>query len=127
MAAWETVLVVEENLHLLDLIALKLERDNCEVIKKPSGGDAMEILKNGLGIWVVLSDLVMSGKHQGVDVLHKAKSLEPPLPVIMMSGYGDIRTSNQKELKHADRFIEKPLALVQLSGEIEDLITKVSG
>lgn len=117
-----TILVVEDNFQLLNLIALMLERENYHVIKKSSGDEAIEVLTENEGIRLVLSDLVMPGQEQGVDVLRKAKSLQPPLPVILMSGYADIRRSNEEELKLADKFVEKPLALGNLSKEIENLV-----
>ena len=40
-----------------------------------------------------------------------------------MSGYADIRASSEDDLKHADRFIEKPLKLDQLSEAIGDFLT----
>ncbi|WP_299928718.1 PAS domain-containing sensor histidine kinase [uncultured Pelagimonas sp.] len=119
-----TILVVEDNLQLLNIIALTLERENYHVIKKPSGDDALEVLTEQTGIRLVLSDLVMPGQEQGVDVLRKAKSLHPPLPVILMSGYADIRISNEEDLKLADKFVEKPFALGHLSKEIKDLISQ---
>jgi CheY-like chemotaxis protein len=121
-----TVLVVEDNEQLLNLIALKLERDSFHVIKKSSGDDALDILNDQSDIRLVLSDLVMPGRRQGIDVMRKAKSMHPPLPVILMSGYADISNSNEKELELADKFIEKPLALGKLSEEIEDLISSRS-
>lgn len=117
-----TVLVVEDNEQLLNIISLKLERDGFRTIMKLSGDDALEFLENCSGIRLVLSDMVMPGEGQGVDVLRKAKTLNPPLPVILMSGYADINLSTQKELEFADKFIEKPLALEKLSDAIEELI-----
>lgn len=119
-----TVLVAEDNEQLLKIIALKLERDGFRVIMKPSGDDALEALETNSNIQLVLSDLVMPGDGQGIDVLRKAKSLHPPLPVVLMSGYADINKSNEKELEFADKFIEKPLALGKLSDAIEYLIAR---
>lgn len=118
-----TVLIVEDNVQLLNLIALKLEREKFQVIKVTSGDDALEILDGQSDIRLVVSDLVMPGVGQGIDVLLKAKSLDPPLPVILMSGYADISQSSQKELKLADKFIEKPLSLGKLSDVIDNLIS----
>lgn len=121
-----TVLVVEDNEQLLKIISLKLERDGFDVIVKPSGDDALQALKNESDIRLVLSDLVMPGSIQGIDVLREAKSMNPLLPVILMSGYADINNSNDKGLDLADKFVEKPLALKQLSEIIEELILKQS-
>ena len=117
------VLVVEDNAQLLNLIALKLERDNFDVLKAMSGDEAISLLDEGAPVNLVLSDLVMPGDFQGSDVLRHAKLLSPPLPVILMSGYADIRASSEDDLKHADRFIEKPLKLDQLSEAIGDFLT----
>lgn len=119
-----TVLVVEDNEQLLNIIALKLERDGFNVIMKSSGDEALEVLRTKPNIRLVLSDLVMPGDGQGIDVLREAKSLYPLLPVILMSGYADITRSNQQGLELADKFIEKPLALGKLSAAIEDLISR---
>ncbi len=116
-----TVLVVEDNEQLLNIIALKLKRDGFRVITKPSGDEALEVLNNKPDIRLVLSDLVMPGGGQGIDVLRKAKSLRPPLPVILMSGYADINKSTEKGLELADKFIEKPIALGKLSDAIGEL------
>jgi DNA-binding NtrC family response regulator len=121
-----TILVVEDNLQLLNLITLMLERENYHVIKKSSGDDAIEELTENAGVRLVLSDLVMPGQKQGIDVLRTAKSLQPPLPVILMSGYADIKNSNEEELKLADSFVEKPFALGHLSKEIESLMSQPS-
>lgn len=119
----DVILVVEDNEQLLNLIALKLERDNFRVVKKSSGDEALKILGDQSDIRLVLSDLVMPGESQGIDVLRKAKSLHHPLPVILMSGYADINKSSEKELELADKFIEKPLALGKLSDDIESLLS----
>ena len=116
------VLVVEDNPQLLKLIELKLRKDNFTVIGKESGDEAIGLLRDDSGISLVVTDLVMPGVHQGIDILDRAKALREPIPVILMSGYADVRTANEEQLKRADRFIEKPMSLEHLSTEIDGLI-----
>jgi len=117
-----TVLVVEDNPQLLALLALKLGRDDFDVIKAESGDAAIDIMNKGTRVDLVLSDMVMPGTNQGLDVLKHAKGLARPVPVILMSGYADIRASGAIDLQMADRFLEKPINLGHLSQEVAALV-----
>ncbi len=116
------VLLVEDNSQLLELIALKLRRDGYDVTKQSSGDEALSLLDEDTGFDVIVSDVVMPGEAQGPDVLARAKSLPVPLPVILMSGYTDVRTTGDNPLRLADVFLEKPVDLAQLSQAVEALL-----
>jgi DNA-binding NtrC family response regulator len=60
---------------------------------------------------VIVTDLVMEGKREGLDVLRRAKSLQPPPQVILVSAHGDIPIAVQAMNEGAWGFIEKPLDL----------------
>lgn len=116
------VLVVEDNLQLLELVAIQLERDGFEVMKACSGDEAMDHLHEGHNVDLVLTDAVMPGALQGVDVIKHVKALNASTPVILMSGYADVRSNSSTDLKRSDWFIEKPLKLSELSSKVSDLI-----
>src|SRR5438067_1755368 len=42
---------------------------------------------------VVVTDLVMDGRRDGLEVLKKTRQVEPPPPVILVTAHGDIRTA----------------------------------
>src|SRR6476661_5137324 len=58
---------------------------------------------------VVVTDLVMDGRRDGLEVLKKTKQLDPPPPVILVTAHGDIKTAVQAMNEGAHSFIEKPL------------------
>lgn len=116
------VLVVEDNPQLLALVAMQLERDGFIVTKALSGDEAVQHLSDAQDVDAVLTDAVMPGTHQGVDVLKHAKALNPQTPVILMSGYADVRRNSATDLRRADLFIEKPLKLSELSHKVSELI-----
>src|SRR5687767_4818883 len=60
---------------------------------------------------VVVTDLVMDGRRDGLEVLRKAKKLEPSPPVVLVTAHGDIRTAVAAMDEGAHSFIEKPLDL----------------
>ena len=121
-ARQRTVLVVEDNPQLLAIISLKLEHDGYEVIQKESGDEAIEYLDRDVSVDLVVSDLIMPGLAQGMDVLERTKRHDPPVPTILISGYADVTSDGAFALDRADRFLEKPLNLQQLSEEIAGLV-----
>ncbi|MGA2582352.1 MAG: sigma-54 dependent transcriptional regulator [Tepidisphaeraceae bacterium] len=67
---------------------------------------------------VIVTDLMMEGKRQGLDILKKAKDLHPPPQVIMVSAHGDIPIAVQAMNEGAFGFIEKPLDLNHFRAQV---------
>src|SRR5439155_24693329 len=44
---------------------------------------------------VVVTDLVMEGRREGLDVLHEAMKKSPPPPVVLVTAHADIPTCKQ--------------------------------
>ena len=62
---------------------------------------------------LVLLDLRLPD-GSGMDFLARAKKLDPTLPVIMMTAYGEIETAVAAVRAGAHHFLEKPIALPEL-------------
>ncbi|MDE3126966.1 MAG: sigma-54-dependent Fis family transcriptional regulator [Gemmatimonadota bacterium] len=62
---------------------------------------------------LVLLDLRLPD-GSGLDFLARAKALDPALPVIMMTAYGEIETAVAAVRAGAHHFLEKPIALAEL-------------
>jgi DNA-binding NtrC family response regulator len=60
---------------------------------------------------VVVTDLMMEGKKEGMEVLARTRALTPPPQVIMVSAHGDIPIAVQAMNEGAFGFVEKPLDL----------------
>jgi two-component system response regulator HydG len=67
---------------------------------------------------VIVTDLVMDGKRDGLEVLRKAKTLIPPPQVILVSAHGDIPIAVQAMNEGAYGFIEKPLDLNHFRAQV---------
>ena len=118
------VLVVEDNPQLLALIGLKLERDGFDVLRADSGDAAAPILQGDTEIDLLVTDMIMPGRYQGMDMLRFAKARPAPLPVVLISGYADISASPEVDLGDADLFLEKPLNLEELSLRLDTLVAR---
>jgi two-component system response regulator HydG len=67
---------------------------------------------------VIVTDLVMEGKRDGLEVLHKAKGQTPVPQVILVSAHGDIPIAVQAMNEGAFGFIEKPLDLNHFRAQV---------
>ena len=60
---------------------------------------------------VVVTDLMMEGRREGLDVLAETKQLTPAPPVVLVTAHADIPTCKQALSEGAYDYIEKPLDL----------------
>src|SRR6202034_2720159 len=67
---------------------------------------------------VIVTDLMMEGKREGLDVLKLAKTRQPPPQVILVSAHGDIPIAVQAMNDGAYGFIEKPLDLNHFRAQV---------
>ncbi len=89
-----------------------LEDEGYRVSEAQSGEEALSVLQKKCPDLVFL-DIWMSGMD-GLVCLQKVKELHADLPVIMMSGHGNIETAVQALRYGAHDFVEKPLSLEKI-------------
>jgi two-component system, cell cycle sensor histidine kinase and response regulator CckA len=107
----ETILVVDDNDVILDVVVQLLERANFQVLSARNGADALELAKETRGkIDLLLSDVdmpLMSGPDLGLAL----KKTRPDLRVMLMSGGQD---GNLLVLNYGWAFIQKPFVAARL-------------
>src|SRR5689334_2457958 len=75
---------------------------------------------------VVVTDLVMEGRREGLDVLQVALKRNPPPPVVLVTAHADIPTCKQALNEGAYDFIEKPLDLDYFRAQINRAAEKAA-
>ncbi|MCW9033411.1 MAG: bacteriohemerythrin [Rhodospirillales bacterium] len=85
----ETILVVDDEIDLLEVISSELENAGYKVFKACSIDEAMEILDQGEAINLVLTDIVMPGKEDGLDLAAKVMRKYPEVRLMLTSGYSE--------------------------------------
>lgn len=84
-----------------------------EVIEVNSAADALDVLKNGRKVDVLITDYAMP-KMTGTELAYAARELKPDLPVIIATGYADLPPGNSMDLPR----LRKPYRQEQLLSEI---------
>src|ERR1700753_243205 len=87
------VLVIDDEREHAQVMCEALTRQGhkCDVTYSLAQAES-KIAKNS-SYDVIVTDLVMEGKEDGLAVLASAKKLQPPPPVILVTAHGDIKTA----------------------------------
>src|SRR3954469_12177969 len=75
---------------------------------------------------VVVTDLVMEGRRDGLEVLHTAKETNPLAPIILVTAHADIPTCKQALNEGAYDYIEKPLDLEYFRAQVNRAAEKAA-
>ena len=99
-----------------------LKKDGHSVLTAANGLEALQLLKTE-NFDVVLTDLKMD-KVDGMEVLEKAKSLNPNTEVIIITGYATVPTAVEAIKKGSYQFLAKPLKLDEIRSTIKKALSK---
>jgi DNA-binding NtrC family response regulator len=102
------ILIVEDKDSLRAMLEEMLRAENLEVRGVASGSQAVETLRSGQPVDLVLTDWRLPGAD-GLAVLDAARALDPTLPVIVMTAFGSIETAVDAMKRGAEDFITKPV------------------
>ncbi|MFZ5979831.1 MAG: response regulator [Candidatus Zixiibacteriota bacterium] len=112
-----TILVVDDELMMRNLMEKILVRDGYKVLTAENGDAALELLKNNQ-VNIVISDMKMP-EMNGFDLLKIVKKEYPHIGMIMMTAYGDTYTVKDALLLGADEYITKPFKSFEVSMVVE--------
>src|SRR3990172_8533365 len=106
------ILVIDDEKSIRNTLQEVLEYEGHKVDQATNGAEGLELFTNG-DYDIVLCDIKMPGMD-GIEVLEKLGQRTHDVPVIMISGHGNIDTAVEAIKKGAYDFIEKPLDLNRL-------------
>jgi signal transduction histidine kinase/CheY-like chemotaxis protein len=105
-----TVLVVEDNREVADVTVGLLEQLGYQTLFCDNASVALARLQDGEKIDLVLSDIVMPGGMNGIELAAEVRRQFPAIPVLLTSGYSD--AARAAELRFA--ILRKPFELSDL-------------
>ncbi len=104
-----SILVIEDERSIRNTLKDIFDNEGYETDLAEDGQQGIEKIKQK-DYSLIFTDIKMP-KMDGIEVLEKTKEIKPEIPVIMISGHGDIDTAVECIKKGAFDFIQKPLDL----------------
>jgi two-component system, OmpR family, alkaline phosphatase synthesis response regulator PhoP len=123
--AKETILIVDDEADLLDLIEYNLEKEGYNVIKAENGQDGIKLARKFNPDLIILD--IMMPKMTGIEVCKVLKE-DPVLkirPVIFLTARGDEKTEIEGLEMGADDFLSKPISTSKLVSRIRTVLRRV--
>jgi two-component system, cell cycle sensor histidine kinase and response regulator CckA len=121
-----TILVADDEEGVRSLVASILEDAGYTVELAGDGGEAVERLRQlGDRVRLVLLDLTMPILG-GAEAAAELRRLQPQIPIIAMSGYGDIEVMQHFSQAGVDDFLPKPFSPDHLVAKVRDALTPVA-
>ena len=114
------ILIVEDEEAIRRVLKKVLIEDDSKnnIIEATDGSDAINKIKSE-NLELVICDIKMP-KKDGMDVLNFLKSYDDKIPIIMISGHGDLKTAVMAMRKGAFDYIEKPPDLNSLLSSVRE-------
>ncbi len=122
----ETVLLVEDEESVRNLLTYMLQTRGYRVLQAPSGTEALPIFEAHAGdIDLVLTDIVMPGMS-GLELAGRLRRMRPETPIVFISGYsGDVLTRTGP-LPEGTSFLPKPLRPDVLAAKLREALDRSS-
>ena len=120
----QTILVVDDELDLLDLIEYNLRKEGFEVLRADNGLDGIAIAKEQKPHLVLLD--IMMPKMDGIEVCEKMRddSELKNIPIIFLTARSDEKTEIEGLNKGADDYITKPISTTKLISRIKAVLRR---
>ncbi len=123
----ETILVVEDERAILEVIERMLKDLGYKVLTAGTPGEAIKCARNhGREIDLLLTDLVMP-EMNGRDLTQVVLSIHPDIKQLYMSGYTANIIAHQGILDKGVNYIQKPFSLKELGDKVRDALGGFQG
>jgi CheY-like chemotaxis protein len=120
----ETILLVEDETVVRQLVAEILETSGYAVLQAGDGPSALELLRRHSDpIDLLVTDVVMPGMS-GPEVASAVTTMRPGTHVLYMSGYTDSAIGHHGVLEPGIAFLQKPFSADDLTRKVRSLLTE---
>jgi putative nucleotidyltransferase with HDIG domain len=116
------LLVVDDDEHILGLLARILEDSGYEIITSQDADEALEALNNS-NFDLALLDIQMPGEN-GITLLGKIVERYPDIAIIMISGIGEIESAVTTIKMGAYDFVSKPFDISTVESRVTQALEK---
>ncbi len=123
----QKILVVDDEASVRETIRLQLKSTGHEIIEAEDGRQAISLLgtDNSSGIGVIICDVRMPNIN-GIEAVEFFRGEHPSIPVIVLTGYPDIKLAVDFMAKGIFDYIVKPVEKERLIEKMEKAVIQSS-
>jgi two-component system response regulator GlrR len=111
------ILAVDDDSNLLEVLRMRLESANYEVVTALKEEDAIEAVKQQTFDMAII-DLQL-GERDGISLMKDVHQINPEIPVIILTAYGSIESAVEAIKKGAYSYLTKPFEPGELLLQLE--------
>ena len=100
------ILIADDDHDMAQLLGRLVQREGLTPLLAKDGMEALQLVRAG-DPDVLLADLRMPGMD-GMELMRKAKDLDPELPVVLITGFAEVRGAVEAIRAGAHDFLAKP-------------------
>ena len=108
------ILIIDDEDDIRSLISLTLQDEKFLTIEASNAFDARKIISSRPPSCIILDIWMRNSDMDGIELLKWCHSLYPELPIVMISGHGNIETAVSSIKMGAYDFLEKPFKAERL-------------
>jgi two-component system response regulator AtoC len=108
------VLLADDELTMLQTVSELLRQEGHEVFPFTNGAAALAAISTHSPDLVITDLYLDKTRPHGMEILEKARGLNPPATVIVITGYGSIETAVEAMKNGAFDYLEKPFKVEEL-------------
>lgn len=117
-----TILVVEDEPHVRESVIELLDVLGYQTLSAKDAASALELLGENSGIDLILTDIVMPGKINGIELAKQAREIIKDIKVIFTSGYPEDKITKDMEYEIPEPLLVKPYSLKDLNEMLDRIL-----
>ncbi len=119
----KTILIVDDNDEIVELVKCMLSLEGYETIDGCSGEDALYLNERyPFSIHILLTDIRMSPSMNGCDLAQAMRIVRPGIKIIYMSAFTDDSRVGEEVSSGQSKFLRKPFSKKELIKTVESVL-----
>lgn len=122
----ETILLVDDEEDVLEMMHLMLERLGYQVISTLNGVKALEVFKKTPKTFdLVITDQTMP-KMTGLELIRELRHIRSDIPIILCTGFNEKITEDNTRHLEIGALIGKPVRVADIAGKVREVLDRKS-
>ncbi|MBC3954508.1 hybrid sensor histidine kinase/response regulator [Pseudomonas triticifolii] len=121
-AGGETIMVVDDEKAIRQLVTEVLEELGYQVLQAERGAEALVILQSKTAIDLLITDVGLPGGMNGRQVADAARAVRPDLKILFVTGYAENAALAHDTLEPGMYVLPKPFSIAALTARVMELL-----